>query len=70
MMDPFPPRGDSFDALLGAIEREMRIRRLSPAEIAERAGVPVATVQQLRSRPPTMVVALALAWALDITPAA
>jgi hypothetical protein len=68
MMDPSPPRGDAFDALLGAIESEMRARRLSPADVAQRAGVPVSTVQQLRRQRPTMVAALALAWALDIAP--
>jgi hypothetical protein len=47
----------------------MHARRLSPAELARRAGVPVSTVQQLRHQRPTMVAALALAWALDIAPA-
>lgn len=68
MTDTTAPRGDALDALLGAIESEMRTRRLSPAEVAQRAGVPVASARQLRHRRPTMAAALALAWALDITP--
>jgi hypothetical protein len=68
MTDTTAPRGDALDALLGTIESEMHARRLSPAEVAGRAGMPVATVQQLRRTRPTMVAALALAWALDITP--
>ncbi|MEX1296504.1 MAG: helix-turn-helix transcriptional regulator [Candidatus Limnocylindrales bacterium] len=62
------PRGDALDALLGAIEGEMHARRLSPADVARRAGVPVATVRHLRRGRPTVAAALALAWALDITP--
>ena len=68
MMDSIVPQGDALDALLGTIERERHDRRLSPAEVARRAGVPVATVRQLRRGRPTMAAALALAWALDITP--
>jgi hypothetical protein len=68
MMDASTPRDDALGALLGAIESEMRARDLSPAEVARQAGVSVATVRQLRRRRPTMVAALALAWALDIPP--
>ena len=68
MTHPSTTRGDAFDALLGAIVREMRSKGLSSAEVARRAGVPVGTVRQLRRQRPTMVAALALAWALDITP--
>ncbi len=68
MTEPSTPRGDAFDALLGAIVSEMRARHLSSAEVARRAGVPVGTVQELGRQRPTMVAALALAWALDIMP--
>jgi hypothetical protein len=51
------------------LPRQPSLRRLSSAELARPAGVPVSTVQQLRHQRPTMVAALALAWALDITPA-
>ena len=68
MLDASMPRDDALDALLGAIESEMRARHLSAAEVARQAGVSVATVRQLRRRRPTMVAALALAWALDIPP--
>ena len=68
MTDTTAPQGDALDALLGTIESEMHARRLSPAAVARRAGVPVSTVRQLRGQRPTMAAALGLAWALDITP--
>ena len=68
MTHPSTTRGDAFDALLGAIVSEMHTRHLSSAEVARRAGVPVETVRQLPHQRPTMAAALALAWALDITP--
>ena len=68
MTHPSVTRGDALDVLLGAIVSEMHARHLSSADVARRAGVPVATVRQLRHQRPTMVAALTLAWALDITP--
>lgn len=68
MTHPSTPRGDALDALLGAILSEMRARHLSSAEVARQAGVPLATVQAIGHQRPTMAAALALAWALDITP--
>ena len=62
------PRGDALDALLGDIVREMRARHLTSAGVARLSGVPVATVQGMDHRRPTMAAALALAWALDISP--